>query len=1067
MLRHAARLCWCLALLAHAGAPPETIRTWETFNRDLPFANPDGGGFPLAFDSKAFGGEKINVFVVPWSHNDPGWRMTYDEYFAQQSSRILDTVVSALSEDASATFMWVETCFLQRWWDEHATPAQRAALRALARSGRFEVATGGWVMTDEASVHYEGAAQQLAEGHEWLAAHLGVRPRSGFSNDPFGFSPTVAHLAALSGIRQTVIHRVHYAIKKYLAQHKALEFVWRQRWEVERPGASASDVLTSVMPFFNYDIPHTCGPNPKVCAFYDFSMIGQRTLWGDTVVAPTPATLPRMAKELAEQYRQKAMLFRTNNVFVPLGYDFYYQTRDQLDPQLRHYADLMRAINADPASRLRVRFANLSAYLDAVAAAAPSAALPALAGDFFTYSDLRQDYWSGYFVSRPFQKRMSRILYSDLRVAEQLISWARMRGIALADDSAVDKLVRDARRTLGVFHHHDAITGTSANNVMADYAAGLSAALWRVHSVVCSVAAAHVLADPKANAQLLWPEDNPRHPMSTPQAATLDVRGSRTILVYNPLSFAREEVVSVWVRSRGLYVRELPGGRVVASQSCADAELLGDRRRLSFVAAVPAASFAAYEVAEAPAGLESAPCAAEDLPRDGLCLRSPRTSVCFEPTGEMRSVGGVSARESYARYSTQKTGAYVFRPTGEPERLREAPRAALLRGAVFDEVVTRWGETVRRSARLRHDDGGDHVDVAARVSVNHGELVARVDTSLASNGTFYTDQNGFDTARRYHRADLPIASNFYPVAAWLYAQGPSARLSVLARQPLGAACRGAPGAASCEVMLDRNAPDDDGKGLSDRMNDNVPVDEEFRVLAEPAEAFGADPDHQTRRALELAQRLNHPLVVLFGPADARAADLAVPAPQLRPGALPGDFNILRLRHEANATYTLVVARAPGAAERECFRLSGLFSDVGVVRATRHTLTFLEELGSVRPQAKLCVAPGDVLALRLVVSAAARGAAAEQPEEPSDPDADGVLHIDGPAGRPEAAPEAPRAASPMNHVGNVVFLMWLASVSFLAVVEIWLYHRGVLGTRGIVAFFVFVCVVNLVILTPSF
>jgi alpha-mannosidase len=56
---------------------------------------------------------KINVHLVPHTHDDTGWQITVDQYFFTDVYYILDNVIPRLAEDPNRRFMYVETGFFR------------------------------------------------------------------------------------------------------------------------------------------------------------------------------------------------------------------------------------------------------------------------------------------------------------------------------------------------------------------------------------------------------------------------------------------------------------------------------------------------------------------------------------------------------------------------------------------------------------------------------------------------------------------------------------------------------------------------------------------------------------------------------------------------------------------------------------------------------------------------------------------------------------------------------------------------------------------------------------------
>lgn len=155
----------------------------------------------------------LKVFILPHSHNDPGWLISMTEYFEKDTKKILNLIVEQLMMKKEMKFIWTEISFLELWWQQ-ASDEQKTSFKELVHERRIEIMTGGWVMTDEANPHFHAMLDQLIEGHQWVKNNLGIEPKIGYSIDPFGQGSTVPHLLALSGFDGAIIQRIHYSWKE-------------------------------------------------------------------------------------------------------------------------------------------------------------------------------------------------------------------------------------------------------------------------------------------------------------------------------------------------------------------------------------------------------------------------------------------------------------------------------------------------------------------------------------------------------------------------------------------------------------------------------------------------------------------------------------------------------------------------------------------------------------------------------------------------------------------------------------------------------------------------------------
>ncbi|KAI6243510.1 Alpha-mannosidase [Aphelenchoides fujianensis] len=861
------------------------VQMLDAYDR-LPFDNPDGGvwkqGFEITYDKQKIRQEKrLEVVVIPHSHCDPGWLKTFEEYYQEQTREILNGMLRHLTTKPDMKFIYAEMSFFELWW-ANLTAGEREKVKALAQSGQFEVVTGGWVMTDEANAHSFAIVMELIEGHEFLRNQLDYRPKNHWSIDPFGLSSTLAKLIKGANLTHMAVQRVHYSVKRFLAETKQLEFRWRQLHADE---ATETDIRTHMFPFYSYDAPHSCGPDPAICCTFDFKRLSSIGCpWRKPPQRITERNVAARAEVLADQYRKKAQLYRMNTLLVPLGDDFRYDTDTEWEDQYTNYKQLFEYMNSKEELNIHARFGTLKDYFDLLDGrleeeSDPNARdLPVLSGDFFTYADRDDHYWSGYFTSRPFYKHMDRTVQHFVRSADALFSlaaWtaARRNSTDFPLAERYDRLV-EARRWLSLFQHHDGVTGTGRTDVVVDYGKKMLSAIEDSAKIPVGGKTADV-------EQQLQPvvELSDGHFVVREDVHELCFRTE-----ISALGLVRLEIVEV--------ADERLNRATVDVSSKADQKLFPNAELLKPHDVVTLANSLVTATFDSQSGY----------------LTSIEYDGKFKSELQMEFVHYGARGHSAARAAKSTdslSGAYLFLPDGPAKALfGEHNTFVRIRGAVRQSLLIRGPQEANVQQEVRLDVHSRALEIVNLVDVrpqSNYELAMRLTCTQLDmpDEQFFTDLNALQMIRRKRFAKLPIQAQFYPMPSTAYVEADGRRMTLLGRQALGVASLTA---GSIEVMLDRRLNQDDDRGLAEGVLDNKRTESRFRLLIEQIEAQ-ADAEQNrggflTPLAHHHSQLLHHPVDVLFGRVEA-AAGSSKWSGLKRP--LPCDVHLFALRTAAHPT----------------------------------------------------------------------------------------------------------------------------------------------------------------------
>ncbi|KAL5208520.1 hypothetical protein ABZP36_032955 [Zizania latifolia] len=583
----------------------------------------------------------------------------------------------------------------------------------------------------------------------------------------------MAYLLRRMGFHNMLIQQTHYELKKELAMNKNLEYLWRQNW----------DIFVHMMPFYSYDIPHTCGPEPAICCQFDFA---------------------RMRS---------------------FSYESCPWSIEEAEAQFWNYEKLFDYINSNPHLKAKAKFGTLEDYFSTLRDEA----------EIINYTR------SGELVSRPFFKAVDRVLEQTIRASEILgsfvLGYCQRLQCAKLPISFTHKLTT-ARRNLALFQHHDGVTGTAKDHVVVDYGTRMHTSLqdlqlFMSRAVEVLLGDIHDRSDPTLLLHFELVQERSKYDVQ-PVYKTLNPHEGKahSVVLFNPLEQTRDEIVMAVVSNPDVSVLNSNGSCLKSQISPEWQYVSGEKvskgqHRLYWRASVPALGLETYYVATGYEDCEKAtPAVIKVFTTSGqfLCPEPYDCSKLEGKTVEMKNSyytlsfdasHGLLQRvthhkdgkhseidEEIGMYSSHGSGAYLFKPTGEAHPIVEKGGYFILsEGPLVQEAHSLPKMQCHRSP-FSHStriyscknsiqdmliEKEYHIELVGH-DFNDKELIVRFKTDIDNQGVFYSDLNGFQMSRRQMYDKIPLQGNYYPMPSLAFLQDSLGnRFSVHSKQSLGVA----------------------------------------------------------------------------------------------------------------------------------------------------------------------------------------------------------------------------------------------------------------------------------------
>ncbi|CAG9841041.1 unnamed protein product [Diabrotica balteata] len=770
--------------------------------------------------------ERINIHLIPHSHDDVGWLKSFDEYYYGLNviatripiavKHIITSVVEELKKNTDRRYIQVETAFFYKWWKEQDETMQ-LAFKNLVDNGQLEIVSGGWSMNDEACTNYQSTIDQFTLGFRIIEETLGKcgRSRVGWQIDPFGHSREQASILAQMGYNGMFFSRLDHSDRSIREQEHRLDFAWQGSANLDD-----SIIFGSIFPNKGYDAPN------GFC--WDIGCQNDQIVDDNSSIYFNLDDQVSRFTDILDGY---AKFYSTDNknILVVMGGDFQYQQSamyfDNMDKLIKGFKNHQK---------YNLIYSTPSCYMKSVHD--DNVNLTLKTDDFFPYSDFNHAFWAGYFTSRTNLKRFERVGNNILQASKQLYALSSKRGY--------DENLMDLKKALGTLQHHDAITGTATQAVTNDYVRTLSAAIKKTEEPLTEIISELL----EVKTELDW---NLSSCLLTNFSicATSQKSDKFVVVIYNPLAWKVTHYIRLPVED-GKYIINGPDG-------LEEYDMIKSLSTFSFVKIVNETP-SAYELVFAARDIKPLGLKIYHIEKQKQEVIDPKranlenlTSFQLDNKTNLLStvtINGISLKlkQNFYYYTSSvgtgekeyvTSGAYVFTPTKDiPEELTSVEVIGSYNGKLVEEVHQKWITNISdiyQSIRWYKTDNHIELDwlvgnIDTQTIFSGIEVISRFDIDDFDNqNVFYTDSNGRETIKRIknQRADYtynttwePVSSNYYPVTSKIVIKDEEkhVEMAVLTDRSQGGS---SVENNQIELMIHRRTVFDDGKGVDEPLSE--------------------------------------------------------------------------------------------------------------------------------------------------------------------------------------------------------------------------------------------------------